>query len=529
MATVNTGTSAKSQMSMSSGWKSFDELKEKYSPTEIRFEKGRRTVGLWLGPLLFILLLLMPTPAGMTLKAKEVLAITVWTITWWVCEPIPIPATGLLPFVLIPAMGIMKYSDVFSVLGHENNWLMLGAYIFIGALVEHGFTRRTALWILSRRFAATSPFALIISYTVAVAIVSAFLSNIACTMLFLVIGAGIAEALAISEDHPVSKVMKFGSAYGSQAGGIITPIGSPNTNFLAMGLIASLTKFTIRFGDWMAFGIPFGIIMLLVMLVYFRGMFKLEIANLERAREYAQRELEAMGPLSVGERNGLLVLAVAIILWLVPSLVSAFLGREAGLTKTLDVILNGSVVALFAAVLAFLLPVNWQERKFTVNWTSSERAINWGAIIIVTTGFALGNAMNAKDVGLVAWSAKQLAVVFQGASPWLIVLGFTFIGVLLTQFIPNVPAIGMLIPVAVPAAVAVGLNPVAMGLTIAVACQQSYAMPIAAPQMALVYGSGGLKITEFVKVGSLLSLISIPVTAFFVYYYAAWLFPYVPK
>ncbi|QGP91508.1 Sodium-dependent dicarboxylate transporter SdcS [Neomoorella glycerini] len=519
----------KSQMSMSSGWKSFDELKEKYSPAEIKFEKGRRTVGLWLGPLLFLLILVMPTPSGMTLKGQQVLAITIWTITWWVCEPIPIPATGLLPFILIPAMGIMNFKDIFAVLGHENNWLMIGAYIFIGALVEHGFTRRTALWILSRRFAATSPFALIASYTAAVAIVSAFLSNIACTMLFLVIGAGIAEALAVNEEHPLSKTMKFGAAYGSQAGGLITPIGSPNTNFLAMGLIASLTKFTIRFGDWMAFGVPFGIIMFLVIVIYFRGMFKLELANLERAREYAERELKAMGPLSVGERNALIVLALAIILWLVPSFASAIAGPNAALTKTLDTVLNGSVVALLAAVLAFLLPVDWKERKFTINWTNTERAINWGAIIIVTTGFALGNAMNAKDVGLVAWSAKELAVLFQGASPWLIVLGFTFIGVLLTQFIPNVPAIGMLIPIAVPAAVAVGLNPVAMGLTIAVACQQSYAMPIAAPQMALVYGSGGLKITEFVKVGSLLSLISIPVTAFIVYYYTAWLFPYVPK
>ncbi|WP_158408405.1 SLC13 family permease [Desulfosporosinus fructosivorans] len=519
----------KSKIDMSSGWKSFEELKESYSPAEIKFEKARRSIGLWLGPLLFMIILLMPAPAGLTFKAQEVLAITALTITWWICEPIPIPAAGLIPFIMIPAMSIIPLKDFLAVLGHENNWLMIGAYIFIGALVQHGFTKRMALWILSRKVASVSPFALLFTYTLAVAIVSAFLSNIACTMLFLVIGAGVAEALNINNVHPFSKAMKFGAAYGSQAGGFMTPIGSPNTNFLAMGLIASLTGYQVRFGDWMAFGIPFGIVMLVIMIFYFRGIFNLKLENLGSAREYAERELKAMGPLTVGERNGLIVLITAIVLWLVPSVASMILGKDAALTKYLDTVLNGTIVALFAALLAFLLPTDWKERKFTVNWTNSEREVNWGAIIIVTTGFALGNAMNAKDVGLLAWSANQLSYVFAGSSPWMVILGLTTIGVALTQFLPNVPAIAMLIPIAVPTALAVGLNPVAIGLTVAIACQQSYAMPIAAPQMALVYGSGGLKITEFVKVGSVLSLFSIPITAFVIYNWTNWLFPFLAK
>lgn len=520
---------SKPQLDMSSGWKSFEELKATYSPAEIKFEKTRRSVGLWLGPLLFLLIFIMPTPEGLTFKAQEVLAITALTITWWICEPIPIPAAGLIPFIFIPAMSIVPMKDFLAVLGHENNWLMIGAYIFIGALVQHGFTKRMALWILSRKVASRSSFALLLTYTFAVALVSALLSNIACTMLFLVIGAGIAESLKIGNEHPFSKAMKFGAAYGSQSGGFMTPVGSPNTNFLAMGLIGSLAGYQVRFGDWMAFGIPFGIIMLLFMVFYFRSIFNLQLDNLSSAREYAERELKALGPLTVGERNALIVLITAIVLWLVPSIASMIFGKDAQITLYLDTIFNGTIVALFCALLAFLLPTDWKERKFTINWTRSEREVNWGAIIIVTTGFAIGNAMNAKGVGLIAWSAQHLSNVFAGASPWLIVLGFTIIGVILTQFLPNVPAIAILIPIAIPTALAVGLNPVAMGLTVAIACQQSYAMPIAAPQMALVYGSGGLKITEFIRVGSLISLISVPLVAFIVYNWSNWLFPFIPK
>jgi sodium-dependent dicarboxylate transporter 2/3/5 len=522
------GDQPKSGVDMSSGWKSFEELKASYSPAEIKFEKARRSIGLWLGPLLFALVLLMPAPEGMTPQAKQVLAITVLTVTWWVCEPIPIPATGLIPFILVPALGIIPLNNFLAVLGNENNWLMIGAYIFIGALVQHRFTHRIALWILSRKIAAKSPFALLATFLFAVAIVSAFLSNIVCTMLFLVIGAGMAEALKINNEHPFYKAMRLSAAYGSQCGGFMTPIGAPNTNFLTIGLVASLTQYQVRFGDWMAFGIPFSLVMLVIMAFYFRGIFNLKLENLSSAREYAEKELKALGPLSVGERNALIVLCTAIVLWLIPSVSSIIFGKSAPVTQTLDSILNGTLVAIFCALLAFLLPINWKERQFTITWTSSEREVNWGAIIIVTTGLALGQAMNAQDVGLIGWSANALTGVFAGVAPWLVVLGFTAIGVILTQFLPNVPAIAILTPVVVPAALAIGLNPIAMALTIGIACQQSYAMPIAAPQMALVYGSGGLKITEFIKVGGILSLVSIPITAFLLYYWANMLFPYVP-
>ncbi|MBE6032523.1 MAG: SLC13/DASS family transporter, partial [Clostridiales bacterium] len=107
-----------------SGWKSLDE--QNLSPSEFNSEKLKRTIGFIIGPLAFIILLLMPTPAGMTDPAQQVLAITAWTILWWVLEPIPIPASALIPFILIPIMGIMPAADAFAFLGHTNIFLMIG-------------------------------------------------------------------------------------------------------------------------------------------------------------------------------------------------------------------------------------------------------------------------------------------------------------------------------------------------------------------------------------------------------------------
>jgi sodium-dependent dicarboxylate transporter 2/3/5 len=68
----------------------------------------RQRVGLAVGPLSFLIMLLIKTPEGMSLDAQRVAAITLWMTTWWVSEAIPIPATSLLPIVLFPMLGVMS-------------------------------------------------------------------------------------------------------------------------------------------------------------------------------------------------------------------------------------------------------------------------------------------------------------------------------------------------------------------------------------------------------------------------------------
>ncbi len=72
----------------------------------------RKLIGLFLGPALFFLILLLPLPAGMAPAGLRVAAITVLMAVWWITEAIPIPATALLPIVLFPILGVLSGSDV---------------------------------------------------------------------------------------------------------------------------------------------------------------------------------------------------------------------------------------------------------------------------------------------------------------------------------------------------------------------------------------------------------------------------------
>lgn len=516
----------KQDLGQSSGWKSFEEVSEKYSPAEMKIEKGKRFIGLWLGPLVFVIVaFLIPSPAGMTDAARQVLAILGWTVIWWICEPIPIPASSFLPFILIPVMGILPPAVAFGFLGHPNTFLMIGVYIFIGVLIQQGFTKRLAYFMLSRKLVAKSPTWLLFFFVFGSFILSAFMSNIPVTMLFLTVGAGVCEALQIAENHPYSRSLKFGATYGSQAGGLATPVGNPNVNFLAMGLIISLVGFNFRFVDWVVACAPFAVIMLIISVFLLRGLFRVKLTNMETARQFADDELKKLGSLRRGEKIAIFLALLAIVLWLIPSITAIIFGDGAPITATMDKLLNVSVVSIFVAVLAFLLPVNWKERKFATTWTKAERSVNWGAIFIVACGFLLGGAMNHEDVRLIGWMANSLSGAFEKAPSVLIILGFVVLAIIVTQFISNVPAASIIITVSVPVAMASGLNPVALAITIAMAAQMSYVLPIAAPQMALTYGSGGIKMGEFIKVGVIISVISIPILTFFLYNWVNMIFP----
>jgi len=514
---------------MAVAWKTIGEMKEMYSEAELAFEKRKQFTGLLLGPLLFLILILIPTPAGMTRPGQVVMAMIVWTVVWWVTEAIPIPATAFIPYIMLVVTGIMQPAQVFAVLGDSQTFLMIGAFIIVQAMISQGLAKRFALTALSSSWIGTSPNRLVFAFLGATALLSAVMSNIPVTMLYLAIGLGMVEFLKVRPEGNLGKTLTLASAYGAQAGGLMTPIGATAPNFLMVGLVFSLLGYRIRFGDWMVWGVPFAIVTFLVMLIYLRLVLKPEMSELGGVVEFAKDELRRLGPMSRGEKYALSILGVALFLWLVPSIVAAIYGQQDPTTKFFDMALNQGAVAIACALGLFLLPTNWKDRQFVMNWGEAARGVEWGVIVLISAGLLIGQAMNQPGVDLMKYIASGLAGPLNGAPPLLAVLGLTAIAVILTQFVSNVAAIALLVPIVVPVAIAVGANPVAVALTVGIACQQSYSLPISCPSMAVAYGGGNVKMTEMIRYGSVLSAILIPVTGIVMYLFTSVLYPYAGK
>ncbi|MBE9487009.1 MAG: anion permease, partial [Chloroflexi bacterium] len=227
----------------------------------------RQKIGLLLGPALFILMLLIPTPAGMEPAAQKMAAMALLMATWWMCESIPIPATSLLPIALFPLLGIMHTKQATAPYASHLIFLFMGGFIIALSMQRWNLHRRIAMNIV--KAVGFSPGRLIFGFMVATAALSAFVSNTATTVMMMPIGlAIIAHVVEEGKKEGLDKTIDFsqgnfnfglnlmlGIAYAASIGGVATLIGTPPNTILA-GYLQKTYGYEITFVDWMKVGVP---------------------------------------------------------------------------------------------------------------------------------------------------------------------------------------------------------------------------------------------------------------------------------
>ena len=107
-----------------------------------------KRTGLILGPVMFLLILLMPTPEDMPEIAKTVLAMSIWVIVWWITEAIPLYATALLPLGLLPVLGILPVDEVASEYMHPIIILLLGMFMIALAVEKSELHKKIAFTLI---------------------------------------------------------------------------------------------------------------------------------------------------------------------------------------------------------------------------------------------------------------------------------------------------------------------------------------------------------------------------------------------
>ncbi len=122
---------------------------QKLSPREERFEKGRRTVGLFLAPLVTVVFLVVPLDIP---RNQQVLAaVLLGVIVLWISEAVPIPIGGLLGVAVAVFLGVAPVDDVLGPFGSSTVFTFIGAFILAQAMLKHGVARRFAFRILHCR------------------------------------------------------------------------------------------------------------------------------------------------------------------------------------------------------------------------------------------------------------------------------------------------------------------------------------------------------------------------------------------
>jgi di/tricarboxylate transporter len=142
-------------------------------------------------------------------------------------------------------------------------------------------------------------------------------------------------------------------------------------NLIGIGFIEQATGARITFFDWVLMAAPIVLVMFVALCIILLLLNKPEVRSISGATEYIAEQRGELSPLSRGERNTLVVFGVAVTLWILPGLLALFLGDESAVYTTTLNRLDEGTVAILAATLLFLLPVNWAERRFTLNWNDA--------------------------------------------------------------------------------------------------------------------------------------------------------------
>ncbi len=484
------------------------------TPGEQRFEHIRKQVGLWLGPVLFILLMLFPIP-GLTPEAAKLAAVLALTLTWWMCEPVPIPITAILAPALCVILGIAGAKELFASFGDPIVFLFIGGFILAEAMMVHGLDRRIALGLLGIDWVANSVPRVFLVFGAIAAFLSMWLSNTATTAMMAPIALGIVgemgEMLA-RQKTPTSQLdhtrlatgLMLILAYGASIGGLGTPIGTP-PNLIGIGLIRDQLAVDITFVNWMMFALPAVVVMFLALYFIILLMYRPTISKIEGLAEYLEDRKQNLGPWTRGQINTLVAFFTAVVLWVLPGVLALLPGEAVGAyADRYDKIMPEGVVAVVAAGLLFLLPINIRNNEFTLTWKQAVR-IDWGTILLFGGGIALGKL--AFSTGLAEHVGQGILQGTNVSSLGMITLLAIIFGIFISETTSNTASATMVIPVAISVAQAAKVDALAPALGACMGASFGFMLPVSTPPNAIVYGTGYVPITRMVKTGLIFDIL----------------------
>ena len=469
-----------------------------------------RKIGLYLGPILFILTRFFLELEGLSDQANAVLASTLWIAIWWITEAIPIAATSLLPIILFPLSGALPLADTTSSFGHRFVFLYLGGFILALAIQKWNLHKRIALNII--KVVGTNVQKIILGFMVATAFLSMWISNTATAVMMLPIGIAIIKQMKdlknTSEDENLifGKALMLSIAYSASIGGIATLIGTP-PNLVFAGIIQETYNIEISFLKWFQFGLPISILLLAISWVYLTKVaFKFKQNEFNKGKEEINRQLEELGSISYEEKIVLSVFVLTGLAWILRTyLLNKFIPN-----------LDDSIIALISGISLFLFQANNQEGKKEkiMNWEDAVK-LPWGILLLFGGGLAI--AQGFQSSGLANWIAENLTQL-NDFSLFIILLVLITAVNFLTEITSNLATTAMLLPILAPTAVTLGVHPyiLMVGATLAASC--AFMLPVATPPNAVVFGSNYLKISDMVRVGILMNIISIIIIFMMVYF-----------
>lgn len=444
------------------------------------------------------IMLNLPLPDGLTQEGMVVLTMSVVATILFVTEPVPLPTVALLIVVGEVLLLGMNSSDVARSLMSDSVLFIMGSLMIAVAVVKQKLDRRLAFLIV--RFTGTRTANVCMGISLVSGLLASFIGEHTVAAMMLPVGVTL---IRLTSDDPaqvrrLAAVLLFSISYGASIAGVGTPSGGAR-NAIMIGYWREFFydptdpetwKYAVDYLRWMVFAYPLFLIQVPFVTAVLFFTFKPQQKNIARAVVRLRAQLADEGSMKISHWSTIIIFAAILVCWI-------FASDSIGL----------GTVAILGAV-AFLV-------FGLVGWEEINNGVNWGVVLLYAAVISLGVQM--KETGAALWVAQSFLTLLEplgadhGFGLWAAVMALTT-GV--TNTMSNGAAVAVLGPIVLKLAVVAGEEPLVLGFVTAVASAFAYLTVVGTPACTIVYASGYLKTTDFLKAGWKMVVVSTIITLF---------------
>jgi len=447
-----------------------------------------RTTALIVGPLGLLATLITGPLAGMPATAWHTAGLVWWMAIWWMTEAMPLSATAMLPFIVLPLTGVTDANKTASAYYSPIMFLFVGGAFLALAIERTGLHRRLALAMLAR--AGSSPKRLLLAVMAATATISMFISNTSTALIMMPMALAILTSGGVKpgETGGMAGALPMGVAFAATLGGYGTIVGTP-TNAIAVALLERTLAVKISFIEWSAYGLPVVLIGVPLAAAIIGRVHQLHADSFDPAA--ARNAIEHSTRWTVPEQRLVPLFVLTVLAWVTLPITEG-LFPKGGLT-------DGTIAAI-AGLILFVLPDGTGRAMLT--WKEANRA-PWDVVLMFGGGLSLAMGMDAS--GLSDWLGTAMLPLKAVPLPVVALVLVAFV-IVVTEFASNIAAASGIMPVVAALCGALNADPILLALPAALAASWGFMLPAGTGPNALAWSTGHIAMPRVLRAGLLLDL-----------------------
>ena len=422
----------------------------------------------------------LPYPDNISNAGYRTLILSIIVISLIITEPVPLPAVALLIAVLEVAFHIAPAAEVAKTYMNDSVFFIMGALMMAVAIVHQGLDTRLALGII--RLTGNKVKNIVFGFTCISALLSSFIGEHTVVAMMLPVGLSLVRNCGKQKPIPnLTALILFSIAYGSTVGSIGTPSGGAR-NAIMLEYWRTITEsgITLTYFQWTIMAYPMVIIGMLSAAFLLQLAFKPEFTRMDTAIRRLKIQVAHKGKITGNEFLTILIFIIVFLCWI-------FLNERYGL----------GIIAIGGAFLYMATGL--------VEWKQVSRNTNWGVILLFASMISLGVQM--KNTGTALWIGNSLMSQFSPLIDQFTVIPY-ILNIFLTTLMSNLMSSSGTVAVLGPITLSMGGEPAYMGMTTAISSAFGYFSVIAAPACMIIYSSGLVKMTDFLKAGWRMAIMS---------------------